>query len=103
MFVNVHLFRQFSGPPVSVGTASIPVLNTLQRLYIFTHESWFTLSPEVISLLTHYQGRSAGITMKSFKDSSNKLGPLGFISQSVWSTRRNPRSAIPQLRHMGNR
>ena len=37
MFISVHLFRQFSGPP------------------------------EVMSLLTPFQGRSAGITMKPFK------------------------------------
>jgi len=72
-------------------------------MYIFTHESWFTLSPEARRPLNHYQEKSVGITMKSFKGSSNKLGPLGFISQSVWSTRRSPQFAIPQLRHTGNR
>ena len=53
----------------------------MQSLYIFTQEPWFTLSPEVISLLTYYQGRSAGFTMKSFKGSSNKLvAVIGFQS-----------------------
>ena len=37
-----------------------------------------TLSLEVASLLTHNLGRSVGFTMKPFKGSSNKLGPLGF-------------------------
>ena len=80
------------------------LLNTLQRSYIFTHESWFTLSLEVANLLTPFQGRpTIEITMKSFKDSSNKLGLLGFGSQSMWFYPiRNPRSAIPHLRHAGN-
>ena len=42
-----------------------------------------TLSPEVISLLTHYQGRSTGFTMNPFKGSSNKLGPLGVCGPSL--------------------
>jgi len=73
------LMQESPRPLLTMSTASIPVFNTLQRLYIFTHESWFTLSPEVISLLTHYQGRSAGITMEPFKSSSNMLGLQGFL------------------------
>jgi len=38
----------------------------------------------LIDLLAHYQGKSVEFTMKSFKGLFNKLGPLGFISQSVW-------------------
>jgi hypothetical protein len=77
-----HLFCKGPRPLVTVSTADIPVLHSAEVVH-FHHESWFTLSPEVISLLTHYQGRSAGFTMKSFKGSSNKLGLLCFISQSV--------------------
>jgi hypothetical protein len=51
------------------------------------HYEVFTLSPEVISLLTHYQGMSAEFTMKSFKGSSKKLGSLGF---QLASRCRNP-------------
>ena len=39
-------------------------------------------SPEVANLLTHFQGRSAEFTMKPFKGSSNKLGPLGVCGPS---------------------
>jgi hypothetical protein len=78
-----HLFCKGPKPPVTVSTADIPVLHSAEVVH-FHHESWFTLLPEVISLLTHFQGRSTWFTMKSFKGSSNKLGPLGFISQSVW-------------------
>jgi hypothetical protein len=77
-----HLFCKGPRPLVTVSTADIPVLHSAEVVH-FHHESLFTLLPEVISLLTHFQGRSAGFTMKSFKGSSNKLGPLGFISQSV--------------------
>jgi len=40
------LMQESLRPLLTVSTASTPVLNTLQRLYIFTHESWFTLLPE---------------------------------------------------------
>ena len=39
--------------------------------------------PEVANLLTHFQGRSAGFTIKHFKGSSNKLGPLGVCGPSL--------------------
>ena len=45
----------------------------MQSLYIFTQEPWFTLSPEVANLLTHYQGGSIGFTIKPFKGFPNKL------------------------------
>ena len=64
-------------PLVTVSTAVITVLHSAEVLH-FHHEPWFALSPEVISLLTHYQGRSVGFTIKPFKGLSNKLGPLGF-------------------------
>ena len=57
--------------------ADIPVLHSTEVVH-FHCESWFTLSPEAANLLTHYQGRSTGFTMKHFKGWSNKLGPLGF-------------------------
>ena len=34
--------------------------------------------PGVCKSPKHYQGEQAGYTMKPFKGSSNKLGPLGF-------------------------
>ena len=37
----------------------------------------------MVSLLTDYQGRSAGFTMKPFKGLSNKLGPLGVCGPSL--------------------
>jgi len=77
------LMQESPRPLLTVNMASIPVLNTLQMLYIFTHESWFTHSPEVISLLTHYQGGSAWITMKPFKTSSNMLGTQGFLGEQI--------------------
>ena len=62
---------------MSVSTADIPVLHSTEVVH-FHCESGFTLSPEAANLLTHYHGRSAGFTIKPFKGSSNKLGPLGF-------------------------
>jgi hypothetical protein len=78
-----HLFCKGPRPLVTVNTAVITVLHSAEVVH-FHCESWFTLSPEVANLLTHFQGRSAGFTMKSFKGSSNRLEPLGFISQSMW-------------------
>ena len=62
-------------PLVTVSTAVITVLHSAEVVH-FHCESLYTLSPEVTSLLTHYQGMSAGFTMKPFKGSSNTLGPL---------------------------
>jgi hypothetical protein len=78
--ISDYLFRKGPRPLVTVSMADIPVLHFAEVVH-FHYESWFTLSPEVISLLTHYQGRSAGFTMKSFKDSSNKLGPLDSLGK----------------------
>jgi hypothetical protein len=78
-----HLFCKGPRPLVTVSTAVITVLHSAEVVHFYC-ESWFTLSPEVANLLTHFQGRLAGFTMKSFKGSSNKLGSLGFISQFVW-------------------
>jgi hypothetical protein len=66
---------------VTVSTADIPVLHSTEVVH-FHCESGFTLSLEVANLLTHFQGRSAEFTMKSFKGSSNKLGPLDFTRQT---------------------
>ena len=67
---------------MTVSTAHISVY-TLQRLYTFTvsHDLPFRLRPD--DLLAHSQGRPEGFTMKPFKGSSNKLGLLGFVSQSM--------------------
>ena len=54
MFISVYLFRQFSGPPVSVGTASIPDL-TLYRgctSLPISRDLPFRLRP--IDLLAHF-------------------------------------------------
>jgi hypothetical protein len=77
-----HLFCKGPRPLVTVSTAVITVLHSTEVVH-FHCESWFILSPEVISLLTHYQGRSAGFTMKSFKGSSNKLGPLDSLGKQM--------------------
>jgi len=83
MFISAHLFRQFFGPPVSVGTASIPDLTLCRDCTALPMSHDLHFRPRPIDLLTHYQGRSAGFTIKSFKGSSNELGSLGFISQSM--------------------
>ena len=57
---------------MSVSTADISVFITLQSLYTFTM-SCVTLMLEVASLLTHFQGKSAGFTMKPFESTPNKL------------------------------
>ena len=67
---------------MTVSTAVITVLHSVEVVH-FHCESRFTLSPEVDNLLTHFQGRSAGFTMKPFKGSSNKLGPLGVCGPSL--------------------
>jgi hypothetical protein len=77
-----HLFYKSLRPLVTVSTADIPVLHSVEVVH-FHYESWFTLSPEVANLLTHLQGRSAGFTMKSFKGLSNKLGPLDSLSKQM--------------------
>ena len=41
--------------------------------------------PDVISLLTHFQGRSAGFTMKPFESPSNKLVAARFQQLGEWS------------------
>ena len=38
---------------------------------------------EAANLLTHYQGRSAGFTIKPFKGSSNKLEPLDSLDKQI--------------------
>ena len=65
---------------MTMSTVDIPVLHSVEVVH-FHYESLFTLSPEVANLLTHFQGRSVGFTMKPFKGSSNKLGPLRFPHQ----------------------
>ena len=55
---------------------------TLQRLYTFT-VSRVSHLPGVCKAPKHFQGVQAGYTMKCFKGSSNKLGPLGFTWQAV--------------------
>jgi len=79
MFISVYLFRQFSGPPVSVGTASIPDLTLCRGCTSLpmSHDLPFRSRP--VDLLAHFQGKPAGFTVKSFKGSSNKLGPQGFL------------------------
>ena len=69
-------------PLVTMSTADIPVLHSTEVVH-FHFESWFTLLPEVVNLLTHFQGRSAGFTMKHFKGSSNKLGPLDSLGKQM--------------------
>jgi hypothetical protein len=76
-----HLFCKGPRPLVTVSTTDIPVLHSTEVVH-FHCESWFTLLPEVANLLTHFQGRSSGFTMKSFKGSSNKLWPLDFTRQT---------------------
>ena len=63
-----------------VSMADIPVLHSVEVVH-FHYESRFTLSLEAANLLTHYQGRSAGFTMKPFKGSSNKVGPLDSLDK----------------------
>ena len=75
-----HLFRKGPRPLVTVSTADIPVLHSTEVVH-FHCESSFTLSPKMANLLTHYQGRSAGFTMKPFKGSFNKLGPLDSLGK----------------------
>ena len=69
-------------PLVTVSTADISVLHSAE-VVDFHCESRFTLSPEVASLLTNYQGWSSGFTMKPFKGSSNKLGPLDSLGKQI--------------------
>ena len=69
-------------PLMTVSTTDIPVLHSVEVVH-FHCESRFTLSPEVISLLTHYLGRSAGFTKKPFKGLSNKLGPLDSLGKQI--------------------
>ena len=38
----------------------------------------------MISLLTHYQGRSARFTMNPFKGLSNKLGPIDLVGKQIY-------------------
>jgi hypothetical protein len=79
--ISGHLFRKGPRPLVTVSTAVITVLHstdvvhfTVSRDYPYARGGQ---SPK------HSQVEQAGFTMKPFKGSSNKLGPLGFISQSV--------------------
>jgi hypothetical protein len=69
---------------MTVSMADIPVLHSVEVVH-FHYESWFTLSPKVMSLLTHYQERLTGFTMKSFKGLSNKLELLGLCGLQVQS------------------
>ena len=77
-----HLFRKGSKPLMTVSTADILVLHSAEVVHSHC-ELLFTLSPKVANLLTHYQGRSVGFTMKPFKGSSNMLGPLGVCGPSL--------------------
>jgi hypothetical protein len=61
---------------VTVSTADIPVLHSAEIVH-FYFESYFSFARGLKSP-KHYQGEQAGYTMKPFKGSSNKLGPLGF-------------------------
>ena len=76
----LHLFRKGPRPLMTMNTADIPVLHSTEVVH-FHYESRFTLLPEVANLLTHYQGRLEGFTMKPFKGSSNMLGPLDSLSK----------------------
>ena len=67
---------------MTVRTANIPVLHSADVVH-FCCESLFTLLPDVVNLLTHFQGRSAGFTMKPFNGSSNKLGPLDLLDKQM--------------------
>ena len=60
--------------------------------------------PRPVNLLAHFRGRLAGFTMKPFKGSSNKLGPLGVCGPSLgvahmgnaaWYTHPNSKGNIP--------
>ena len=77
-----HLFHKGPRPLVTVSTADIPILHSAEVVH-FHCESRFTLSPEVANLLTHFQGRLVGFTMKPFKGSFNKLGPLDSLDKQM--------------------
>ena len=77
-----HLFCKGPRPLVTVSTVDILVLHSTEVVH-FHCESWFTLSPKVINLLIYYLGRTTGFTIKPFKGSSNKLGPLGICGPSL--------------------
>ena len=67
---------------MTVSMADMPILHSAEIVH-FHYESWFTLSHEVTNLLTNFQGKSAGFTMKPFKGSSNKLGPLDLLGKQI--------------------
>ena len=67
---------------MTMSTADILVLHSIEVVH-FHSESGFTLSPEAANLLTHFQGRSAGFTMKPFKGLSNELGPLDSLGKQI--------------------
>ena len=77
-----HLFCKGSKPLMTVSTADILVLHSAEVVHSHC-ELLFTLSPKVANLLTHFQGRLTGFTMKPFKGSSNKLGPLDSLGKQM--------------------
>jgi hypothetical protein len=91
-------------PLVTVSMTDIPVLHSAEVVH-FHHELWFTLLPEAANLLTHFQGRLVGFTMKSFKGLSNKYSPLRIPHQlvnpspKVWLTKRQKPKCTPLVGH----
>jgi len=83
MFNSVHLFRQFLGAPVSVGTASIPDLTLCKGCTSLpmSHDLPFRSRP--VDLLAHFQGKLAEFTMKPLKGLFNKLGPLDSLGRQI--------------------
>jgi len=67
MFISVHLFRQFSGPPVSVGMASKPDLTHSRGCTSLPMSCDLPFGPRPVDLLAHFLGKPTGFTMKPFK------------------------------------
>ena len=76
IILSDHLFYKGPRPLMTMSTADIPVLHSAEVVH-FHYESWYPYARVNYSENT-FQGEQAGVTMKPFKGSSNKLGPLGF-------------------------
>ena len=66
---------------MTVSTTDIPVLHYADVVHLTV--SRVSHLPGVCKSLKYYQGEQARYTMKPFKGSSNKLGPLGVCGPSL--------------------
>jgi hypothetical protein len=81
IIINDHLFHKGPRPLVTVSTAVITVLHSIEVVHF--HCESCSLYVQGLQGPKHYQGELTEYTIKPFESSSNKLGPLDSLGKQM--------------------